>query len=68
MASPGLKQEWRARELLGHPWPHLILDNFLTQRVLSRSLSEIRSETYTYELESRGTGRIEFSLLMSKTL
>ncbi len=68
MASPESEQEGRARRLFAHPWPHLILDNFLTQRVLSRSLSEIRSETYSYELESRGTGRIEFSLLKSKTL
>jgi hypothetical protein len=68
MASLGSKQEECAGKLSAHPWPHLILDNFLTQRVLSRSLLEIRSDTYDYELESRGTGRIEFSLLKSKTL
>jgi hypothetical protein len=68
MASPGSKQEGCAGNVSSHPWPHLIFDNFLTQRVLSRSLLEIRSDTYDYELESRGTGRIEFSLLKSKTL
>jgi hypothetical protein len=68
MPSLGSKQEGRTAKLVAHPWPHLILDNFLTQRVLSRSLLEIRSDTYDYELESRGTGRIEFSLLRSKTL
>jgi 2-oxoglutarate-Fe(II)-dependent oxygenase superfamily protein len=68
MASPNSKREGRAGKLFAHPWPHLIIDNFLTQRILSRSLLEIRSESYDYELESRGAGRIEFSLLKSKTL
>jgi hypothetical protein len=67
MASPNSKQEGRAGKLFAHPWPHLIIDNFLTQPILSQSLLEIRSETYDYELESRGAGRIEFSLLKSKT-
>jgi hypothetical protein len=68
MASPRSKREACARKLSAYPWAHLIVDNFLTQRVLARSLLEIGSETYNYEMESRGTGRIEFSLLRSKTL
>ncbi|SRR6266403_1177693 len=51
-----------------HPWPHLLLDNFLPSRELQQSLAEIASDSYEYGIENRGTGRIEFSLLKSKTL
>ncbi len=54
--------------LVANPWPHLILDNFLADDILKRSLTEIRSDTYAFDMESRGTGRIEFSLLKSETL
>lgn len=55
-------------ELIGCPWPHLILDDFLTSSALAQSLSEINADTYDYGIEYRGTGRIEFSLLKSETL
>ena len=44
------------------------MDNFLTTAVLAQSLLEISADTYAYDIESRGTGRIEFSLLKSETL
>jgi hypothetical protein len=50
------------------PWPHLLLDDFLPDEVLAKSLGEIESDTYEFGIESRGTGRIEYSLLRSKTL
>ncbi len=51
-----------------HPWPHLLLDDFLPSHQLAQSLSEIESDTYDFGIEGRGTGRIEFSLLKSKIL
>jgi hypothetical protein len=68
MASLRSEQEREVAELAGYPWPHLILDNFLTGDVLAQCLSEIRAVTYSFEIEPRGTGRIEFSLLRSETL
>jgi hypothetical protein len=55
-------------KLLASPWPHLIVDNFLPRPVLAKSRLEISADAYDYEIEYRGTGRIEFSLLKSKTL
>ena len=55
-------------ELISYPWPHLVVDNFLSPDILARSLEEISSEQYEFEIESRGLGRIEFSLLKSETL
>jgi 2OG-Fe(II) oxygenase superfamily len=55
-------------ELVAYPWPHLIVDNFLSEDILTRSLSEIGRDAYNFDIESRGTGRIEFSLLKSETL
>jgi 2OG-Fe(II) oxygenase superfamily len=55
-------------QLIAEPWPHLIVDNFLTSAVLAQSLSEIGADSYAYEIEPRGTGRIEFSLLRSEAL
>jgi hypothetical protein len=50
------------------PWPHLLIDNFLPLEILTQCLAEIGNDSYDFELEARGTGRIEFSLLKSKTL
>jgi hypothetical protein len=44
------------------------VDNFLSEEILARSLSEIGCDTYNFDMEPRGTGRIEFSLLKSETL
>lgn len=54
--------------LVPYPWPHLIVDNFLSEDILTKSLSEIGRDAYDFDIESRGTGRIEFSLLKSETL
>ena len=54
--------------LVPYPWPHLIVDNFLSEEILTRSLSEIGCDTYNFDIEPRGTGRIEFSLLKSESL
>jgi hypothetical protein len=50
------------------PWPHLVLDDFLPEDVLAQSLSEIQEDSYSYDIEYRGSGRIEFSVLKSSTL
>lgn len=50
------------------PWPHLLVDDFLPVEVLARSIAEINADKYDYGIETRGTGRIEFSLLKSETL
>lgn len=68
MSSLRSEQETGVGELIAYPWPHLIMDNFLTSAVLAKSLLEISADTYAYDIESRGTGRIEFSLLKSETL
>jgi hypothetical protein len=57
-----------AHRLCLFPWPHLLIDNFLPLETLSRCLDEIGSDSYAFELEARGSGQIEFSLLKSKTL
>jgi hypothetical protein len=54
--------------LVAYPWPHLIVDNFLSEDILTQCLSEIRRDTYDFDIESRGTGRIEYSLLKSEAL
>jgi hypothetical protein len=50
------------------PWPHLLLDGFLSEAGLDASLEEIASESYEFGIEQRGLGRIEFSVLKSETL
>lgn len=55
-------------ELRLFPWPHLLIDNFLASETLCQCLAEIGSDSYQFEIEARGTGRIEYSLLKSKTL
>jgi hypothetical protein len=67
-ASLGSKEEARAHQWIAQPWPHLVVDDFLAGDDLAQSLSEIAAETYEFEIENRGTGRIEFSLLKSETL
>jgi 2OG-Fe(II) oxygenase superfamily len=66
--APGSRDDLRAATLIASPWPHLIVDNFLPQSVLAKSLSEISSDTYSFDFEKRGAGRIEYSLLKSRTL
>ncbi len=60
--------ESQSARLYAHPWPHLIVDNLLARSVLEKSLVEINSDPHTFDIENRGTGRIEYSLLKSKTL
>ncbi len=50
------------------PWPHLVVDDFLTPEVLNESLQKISAERYEFGIESRGAGRIEFSLLKCEAL
>ena len=54
--------------LESRPWHHLLLDDFLPEQELTQGLAEISADTYEFGIEDRGTGRIEFSLLKSKTL
>ena len=54
--------------LNAEPWPHLLVDDFLTEDVLEQSLVELESELYEFDIELRGRGRIEYSLLKSKTM
>jgi hypothetical protein len=54
--------------LRAHPWPHLVIDDFLPATTLAQCLAEIESDDYDFEIEARGTGRIEFSLLKSEAL
>jgi len=68
MASLETKQQEGVAELSALPWPHLIVDRFLPRDVLTQALAEIRAETYEFDIEYRGPGRIEFSLLKSETL
>ena len=55
-------------KLISYPWPHLIVDNFLPESVLAKSIAEINSDPHTFDLRKRGSGRIEYTLLRSKTL
>jgi hypothetical protein len=66
--TPRSRDELRAARLIAYPWPHLIVDNFLARSVLAKSLIEINSNAYSFDIEKRGSGRIEYSLLKSKTL
>jgi hypothetical protein len=54
--------------LRAFPWPHLLIDDLLPFETLTQCLVEIGSDSYEFEIEPRGTGQIEFSLLKSKTL
>lgn len=55
-------------KLISCPWPHLIVDNFLPESVLAKSIAEINSDPHSFDFGKRGSGRIEYSLLKSKTL
>jgi hypothetical protein len=44
------------------------LDDFLPGSVLEEARAEVAADCYEFEMESRGSGRIEFSLLKSKAL
>lgn len=50
------------------PWPHLVLDNFLTADIFEKAADEVLSYSYDFECSERGTSRIEYSLLQSVTL
>jgi 2OG-Fe(II) oxygenase superfamily len=67
-ASLGSREEARKHQCIAQPWPHLVVDHFLPDAALAQSVSEIAAEIYNFEIENRGTGRIEFSLLKSETL
>jgi hypothetical protein len=62
------KDKALSAKLVSCPWPHLIVDNFLPESVLARSIAEINSDPHSFDLGKRGSGRIEYSLLRSKTL
>jgi len=62
------RDELESAKLVADPWPHLVVDNFLRRSVLAESLIEIESDAYTFDIEERGSGRIEYSLLKSKAL
>jgi len=68
MMSMRSEEEAEVYELVALPWPHLIVDDFLSSSVLKQSMLEINAETYEFESEKRGSGRIEFALLKSETL
>jgi hypothetical protein len=55
-------------KLISWPWPHLIVDNFLPESVLAKSIAEINSDPHSFDLGKRGSSRIEYSLLRSKAL
>jgi len=67
-ATPQIAEELQSASLIGFPWPHLVVENFLPRSVLAKCLAEIASETYSFDIEARGSGRIEYSLLKSKSL
>ena len=50
------------------PWPHLLIDDFLPADLLREALADIQADRHDFEMEARGTGRIEFSLLQSERL
>jgi hypothetical protein len=45
IASLPLEQGQRVGELVAHPWPHLIIDDFLPSAVLAQALAEINADT-----------------------
>jgi hypothetical protein len=61
-------EEREGPRLSTYPWPHLLLDDFLPEAELATGLEEIATDEYQFDIESRGTGRIEFSILKSKAL
>jgi len=67
-STPRSNEQFQVARFISYPWPHLIVDNFLARSVLAKSLAEINSDTHSFDIEKRGSGRIEYSLLKSKTL
>jgi 2OG-Fe(II) oxygenase superfamily len=61
-------EEEDCQELSVCPWPHLVIDDFLSPAALAQSLLEVSGESYQFETEARGIGRIEYSVLKSVTL
>lgn len=58
----------RISTLYTYPWPHLVIDNFLSIAILRKVLQEIDNDSYEFEIEMRGSGRIEYSALKSRSL
>jgi len=54
--------------LLTAPWTHLIVDDFLADDVLANGVRDISDGVYQFDIEARGSGRIEYALLQSATL
>jgi len=54
--------------LFDEPWPHIIVDYFLDPHVLTTSILDISEAQHVFDIEARGTGCIEYSVLTSKTL
>lgn len=50
------------------PWPNLVLDNFIEEDALDLIVYQVLSKNYEYDIDYRGKGRIEFSLLHSEAL
>ena len=50
------------------PWPHLVLDNFLDEEIINSAINEIAEYDYKFDIDYRGKGRIEYSLLRSELL
>src|ERR1700728_2115982 len=67
-SAPRSSEGMQVARFIAYPWPHLIVDNFLARSVLAKSLAEINPDTHSFDIEKRGSGRIEYSLLKSKTL
>jgi hypothetical protein len=57
-----------ATSLRSTPWPHLVVDDFLSDEILARGTHEISEIAYRFDIEPRGSGRIEYALLQSSTL
>jgi hypothetical protein len=66
--TPRSSERMQAARFIAYPWPHLIVDNFLSRSVLAKSIAELNPDTHNFDIEKRGAGRIEYSLLKSKTL
>ena len=57
-----------ASGLRSEPWPHFVIDNFLANETIDAAVDEIGVHSYEYEIDERGKGRIEFTLLQSRVL
>lgn len=41
-------------KLISCPWPHLIVDNFLAESVLAKSIAEINSDPHSFDVWKKG--------------